>query len=203
MRITNGDPRLSHIFFVDDLLLFDEASFFQARMMEYILGQFCEFSRQRMNGSKSRIWFLPNTPIYLRNSICFEFHVAATSDLRTYLGIPLFHGRTTRTFDYLVERAQKRLAKWKMTSLSRAVRLVIIKSILLALPTYAMQACILPGKISKAIEKILEIFFWGSTTKKRTLHAVAWRRICQPMAHGRPGINGLRKSNIALVCKLS
>lgn len=38
VRITNRDPRLSHIFFVDDLLLSGEASFSQARMMKYILG---------------------------------------------------------------------------------------------------------------------------------------------------------------------
>lgn len=121
----------------------------------------------------------------------------------TYLGIPLFHSKPTKAFDYLVDRAQKRLAKWKMSSISRVARLVLIKSTLLSLPTYAMQTCILPKKISKAIEKICRDFFWGLIMEKHTLYAVAWRQICQLMAHGGLGINDLSKSNITLVCKLA
>lgn len=37
-------PEVSHIFFVDDLLLFGEASFSQARLMEHILAEFCRIS---------------------------------------------------------------------------------------------------------------------------------------------------------------
>lgn len=66
---------LSHIFFVDDLPLFGETSFSQARIIKFLLADFCGFSGQRISRNKSRIWFSPDTPMYLRNSICSEFQI--------------------------------------------------------------------------------------------------------------------------------
>lgn len=57
VRLARPGPMVSHIFFADDLLLVGEASFSQARVMEHILAQFCGVSGQRMNRSKSRVWF--------------------------------------------------------------------------------------------------------------------------------------------------
>lgn len=91
INVAGNTTHLSHIFFADDLLLFGHASFFQARVMEFILAHFCGFSRQRVNRGKSRTWFSPNTPLYLKNSICSEFKIPATSNLGRYLGSPLFH----------------------------------------------------------------------------------------------------------------
>lgn len=53
VSVSRGGPKLSHIFFADDLLLFGEASFSQAQVMEYTLAQFCGFSGQRVNRCKS------------------------------------------------------------------------------------------------------------------------------------------------------
>lgn len=69
IKIGGAVLMISHIFFADDLLLFGEASFSQTRVMEYILTNFCGFSDQRVNKDKSSIWFSPNTPSYLCNTI--------------------------------------------------------------------------------------------------------------------------------------
>lgn len=53
VKVTWGGPKLSHIFFVDDLLLFSEAYFSQVRLMEHVLAQFFGFSGQKVNRSKS------------------------------------------------------------------------------------------------------------------------------------------------------
>lgn len=95
--------------------------------MEHLLSQFCDISGQRVNRGKSRIWFSPNTPIYLRNSICLEFQVLPTSNLGTYLGIPICHGQASRTFIFLVDRVNRKLAGWKVKSLSRAARTILIQ----------------------------------------------------------------------------
>lgn len=55
IRVSKTGPGLSHLFFVDDLLLFGEDSFSQARQMEHILSEFCGFSRQRVSRRKSRV----------------------------------------------------------------------------------------------------------------------------------------------------
>lgn len=48
-------PTISHIFFTDDLLLFGEASFSQARVMEHLIGSLCRVSGQRVNRGKTRV----------------------------------------------------------------------------------------------------------------------------------------------------
>lgn len=110
VSVNRGGPKLSHIFFDDDLLLFGEASFSQAQVMEHTLAQFCGISDQVVNRGKSRIWFSPNTPNYLWHSISSEFHIPMTNDFGTYLGMPIHHGRKKGMFSYLVERTQCKLA---------------------------------------------------------------------------------------------
>lgn len=132
IHVSRHGPGISHIFFADDLLLFGSASFSQARLMEHILASFCGFSGQRVSRSKSRVWFSPNTPAFLRHSICSEFHIPATANLGMYLGVPLLHGRPTKLFHHLINKANHRLAGWKMRHLSKAARLILIKFTLTA-----------------------------------------------------------------------
>lgn len=57
--------------------------------MKYLLEDFCDISGQKVNRGKSQIWFSPNTLIYLSNSICSEFNITSTTNLGTYVGIPI------------------------------------------------------------------------------------------------------------------
>lgn len=153
---------LSHMFFANDLLLFGEASFSQVRVMEHLLGQFCSFSGQRVNRSKTRVWFSTNTLVYLQNSICSEFKVKQTSDLEIYLGVPLIHGRLRKLhFRYLIDRAEKKLSRWKIKLLSKAARTVLLQSSLTCLPSYAMQTTVIPKAVLGHLEKLSRQFFWG------------------------------------------
>lgn len=92
-KVAKEGPRVSHIFFADDLLLFEEASFSQARKMGHVLASFCGILGQRVHRHMSRIWFSPNTPSYLKNVVSFEFGIPTTLDLGMYLGGPLMHWR--------------------------------------------------------------------------------------------------------------
>lgn len=137
-----------YIFFADDLLLFGEAFFSQARVMEYVLEQFCGISRQRVSRSKSRIRFLMNIPSYLRNSIYSKFRIQVTLDLETCFGMPLMHGRVKRShFMHLMKKTERKLGYWKVKFLPKATQTVLIPSTLVNLPMYSMHAKI----ISKTI----------------------------------------------------
>ncbi|CAL8992705.1 unnamed protein product [Prunus brigantina] len=52
VRETRFGPLISHLFFVDDLILFAKASVQQAMVMKNSLDQFCELSRQSTNMGK-------------------------------------------------------------------------------------------------------------------------------------------------------
>ena len=58
MKLNKIGPDLSHLFFVDDLLLFTEASMEQASVIQQCLDDFCDVSRQKVNKDKTRIFFL-------------------------------------------------------------------------------------------------------------------------------------------------
>lgn len=170
-------PNISYIFFRDDLLLFGEASVSQARLMEHTLAAFCGISGQRINCSKLRIWFSPNTPLYLKNTICTEFGVLPKADLGSYLGVTLVHGRLRRIhFKFLVEKAEKRLAGWKIHFQSKAAQTVLIKMTLKDLPIYSMQIANIPKSIINYLERLCQQFFWGESPGTRRQHIVSWRK---------------------------
>lgn len=62
-------PPITHIFFANDLLLIGEVSISQAVVMKNVLRTFCEFSGQKVNLHKSRIWYTPNTSSQLVSTI--------------------------------------------------------------------------------------------------------------------------------------
>ncbi|GAU39340.1 hypothetical protein TSUD_60910 [Trifolium subterraneum] len=62
-------PKISHIFFADDLLLFVEASIEQAHCIMHCLELFCEASCQKINSQKTQIFFSKNVDQQLRNDI--------------------------------------------------------------------------------------------------------------------------------------
>lgn len=72
-----------------------------------------------------------------------------------------------------MDRATRQLAAWKLKSLSKAVRLILLKSTLSMISVYAMQVVRLPSQTVKALERICREFFWGATAEKRALHTVA------------------------------
>lgn len=90
---SRSGPNISHLFFVDDLLLFGEATPRQATLMEAILPRFCTESGQKINLDKPRIWYSPCTPSGTSSRISREFGIPQTQDLGKYLGVPLLHGR--------------------------------------------------------------------------------------------------------------
>lgn len=105
-----GSP-LSHLFFADDLLLFGQGAYSQAKLMEHIIQSFCQESGQKVNRRKNVIWVSPNTPIYLRGVICSGLGVRATGSLGTYLGVPVVHGHVKiSTYQYIINKVRKKLA---------------------------------------------------------------------------------------------
>ena len=63
--------------------------------------------------------------------------------LSHYLGLPLFRSKKISYFSFLVDK----LASWKANILSKSSKLVLIKSMALAIPIYAMQSTTVPKPI--------------------------------------------------------
>lgn len=64
----------------------------------------------------------------------------------TYLGAPIATSRAS--FDFLIEKFSSKLTMWKSRLLSQAGRVVVIKSVLQALPIYYMATVQIPKQVS-------------------------------------------------------
>lgn len=145
--LSRGSKPISLFFFAGDLLLFGEASGNQAELIRSILDKFCVTSSQKVNITKSRVWYSPNTAKRTVRFISQNFGIPSTLDLGRYLGVPLFHGRrVTQYFHYLVDRVKNKLGGWQHKLLSRAARLLLIKNVTTTIPGYVMNVCKFPTK---------------------------------------------------------
>lgn len=78
MNLSRRSPKLSHLFFADDLILFGEASWSQALLIQEILADFCGESDQKVN---SKLDFSPKTPSGMARVISERFGVPLSRDL--------------------------------------------------------------------------------------------------------------------------
>ncbi|GAA0165099.1 hypothetical protein LIER_39910 [Lithospermum erythrorhizon] len=77
-----------------------------------------------------------------------------------YLGIPIYKGiKFCFLFDKLFTTIKERIAGWRDHLLRLGEGLPSFKSILSTLPTYYMQALMLPTCVTQNLKKIFELFF--------------------------------------------
>ncbi|XP_044452145.1 uncharacterized protein [Triticum aestivum] len=122
---------------------------------------------------------------------------------QNYLGLPLStHKLRLLDFHPMIAKVDKRLAGWRGHLLSAAGRAVLVKSVIRALPTYAMSAMLLPAGTILEIDKRCRAFFWaGDDTVNGGQCKVAWDEVCAPICKGGLGFRCLRTHNICLLLK--
>lgn len=105
IRLGTHGPPISHLTFVDDILLFVEASVEQIGELSLVLGKFCKPSCQKVNNSKIVIHFSKNVLLEKQNHIEIAGGFKTTSKLWKYLRIPIIHGRVRiSTFQSMINR---------------------------------------------------------------------------------------------------
>lgn len=86
----------------------------------------------------------------------------------SYLGIPLgaCPGRF-ETWKPIIDKVENRLSLWKAKCLSKAGRLVLIKSVLDNLPIYYLSLFCMPKKVARRIIQVQRCFFWGKKVRDK------------------------------------
>ncbi|CAN1188669.1 Putative ribonuclease H protein At1g65750 [Linum perenne] len=183
------------MFFADDLILFGWATSEQASVINGALEEFSAISGQKISREKSRLYFSKNTRRDISQGICSTLAIPATQDLGRYLGVPIIHGRNSKDlYQYLLERIDQKLARWRSKNLSAAGRASLVLSVLNSVPTFAMQTTLLPSEISEKIDRKLRNFIWGSSNGDRKIHLLNWKKVCSPKSKGEGWVFGVLKS---------
>lgn len=166
MKSLRENIGISHLFFVDDLILFAKVSEKGSEAVKDVLNKFCKDLGQMISYEKSWICFSPNIPTNLKEKVCENLSIQATYNLGKYLG----------QFNFVVDRVLTKLAEWKTKFLSFAGRTLLVKSVTIAIPNYVMQGMALPAHLCDKLDRNRD-FLWGSTIEKRRMHLVGWSKV--------------------------
>ncbi|KAL5556882.1 hypothetical protein UlMin_039118 [Ulmus minor] len=104
-----------------------------------------------------------------------------------YLGLPCFSGRNKQgLFSSIKDRVWNKLCGWKSKLLSAGGKEILIKSIIQAIPTYAMNLFKLPSSLIRELQRLCGQFWWGGDSGKRRMHWCSWEKLCTWRIHSQP-----------------
>lgn len=101
-----------------------------------------------------------------------------------------------------MDKVRGKLSAWKMKTLSKAARLILIQAVTSTIPIYHMQTAKLSDGTIRAIDKLNRGFLWGDLMSDKKAHPIAWKTVCTDKKVGDLGIKNLKRMNLALLTKL-
>ncbi|XP_055960512.1 uncharacterized protein LOC126670817 [Mercurialis annua] len=202
LRISRACPRVSHLFFADDSLVFFRACLEECDQFMEILQLYGNASGQLINLQKSALCFSKNTPAELSNMIVQKMKVGSVGLEDKYLGLPSLVSRSkTETFSEIKDKVAKKLQGWKRNTLSFAGKETLIKAVATSMPVYTMSCFLLPQSLCQDLSRLVARFWWGQRNSERKIHWLKWQKVCRSKYRGGLGFRDFQAFNIALLAK--
>ena len=202
IKISSNSNPISHLLYADDSLFFFEANQDSVQLVKSTLTQFCKWSGQDINHSKSNLIFSPNISNRDKLSYSELLGVKFIQRLGKYLGTWVDPGRSKRLIhNHLLETIEKRTSFWQTKLLSQASRLQLIKSVLASVGIHIMSCSLLPQHVCTQIDARCTDFFWVSTSEQKKMHLVNRNILFLPKDAGGLGLRPTSLVNKSLLSK--
>lgn len=152
---SSGGKLITHLFYADDLLLFADGGICSIRKIVVMLHSYQSIFGQLVSNAKSSIFFSKNFPLSRNMAIIRETGFLEGKWPCIYIGVPLHVGRlTTRLFNSLILKLQKKLVGWKSNILSFGGKITLSKHVLSSMPIHILSVLNIPKGVYKGIISI-------------------------------------------------
>ncbi|GKD54771.1 RNA-directed DNA polymerase, eukaryota, reverse transcriptase zinc-binding domain protein [Tanacetum coccineum] len=171
------DLKITHISFVDDLMMFCHGDSVSVKVIKDSIEEFGICSGLLPNFNKS------NLPV-------------------RYLGVPLISKRLgIKDCVSLIEKVKAKVNHWRNRFLTYAGKLQLIASVLESIHSYWCCVFLLPKTVINDINIIMKKFLWSQSDDSKGKTKVAWKNVCKPKNQGGLGLKDLTIWNHTLLVK--
>lgn len=170
IRVSRKSPRINHILVVDDTMFFCKTHIRSIEPLNQILKDYESASDQSMNKDKSAITFSRKTPQDLRAKFKQKLQIIKGGRVGKYLGMPENFGKEKKDlFTSIVGKIKHKTLNWSSKFPSSAGKLILLKSVLSSMSSYAMSCLKLPMSLCKRIQSDLTRFWWDANNGKKKI----------------------------------
>ena len=180
------DLSITHLLFVDDVLLFGIGTVGEWKAYKEALDLFCSATGMTVSIKKSSFLF-QNVDPDIRNQIVvfLPYSMVHISEGFKYLGFRLKPlGYRSSDWNWLVVRFEKKIKHWYFVLLSLGGRVILINVVLSGLAVYWFALARCPKSILNKLRKNIFLFLWGSSDGHNKLHLTSWESVSILVVYG-------------------
>lgn len=187
------EPRITHLMFADDLLVFSDGSVQSVFGIKEVMALFKSWTGLEINPSKTEIFFggySTTESVIISDLAGFKVGSFPTR----YLGLPLDPNRISfATLQPFLERITSKLNSWTVKSLSFAGKVRMVVSVIYGMVNFWGSVFDLPKRFYARVDSLCLAFLWGNRTSSAQGARVSWDSICKPKNEGGLGIRKLEE----------
>eukprot|EP00253_Pinus_taeda_P017096 PITA_17096 len=194
---------ITHLLFVDDILIFSNGSYNELKELRCILDLFLKATGMQINSRKSQV-SVADIDKRERTTLLnlFPFQYQPLDSPLKYLGFWLkLTAYKKEDWKWIIAKLEARISHWSFKWLSRAGKLTLIKSVLLAIPVYWATLTWVPKGVLEKIRRICYRFLWAGSKESSVLPWVAWDKLARPKEWGGWGLKRLPEFSLSLAAK--
>ncbi|KAL0906167.1 hypothetical protein M5K25_024637 [Dendrobium thyrsiflorum] len=137
-----------------DILILSQATLKNARLNKSILGNYCSWTGQKINYSKSAILFGKHVKKRRKKSLSKSLNIKIVKEM-DYLGVKMALRRlVVADFHGILEKTSNRLNVWGNKFISTVGRMQLVNSSCLSIPIFIATHSLIPARVLHVIEKM-------------------------------------------------